>query len=159
MPTVDVDPADVVARRVHRGVRRSAERGDAVAHRVHRAGPRDGHFTGATGDDVYLNSGPLFHLGTLMHTLATFVFGGTNVFLRRVDAEELCRVIEAERCTGAFLVGPIIEQILEVNSDGRYDLSTLRTASVGTTWDAMTSRDRAPWAPRPAGTARPRPWA
>ena len=91
-----------------------------------------GHFTGTTGDDVYLNSGPMFHLGTLMHTLATFVFGGTNVFLRRVEGEELCRVIEAERCTGAFLVGPIFEQILETNADGRFDLSSLRTASVGT---------------------------
>ena len=50
-----------------------------------------GHFTGASDEDVYLNSGPLFHLGTLMHTLATFVFGGTNVFVRRVDGDELCR--------------------------------------------------------------------
>ena len=46
---------------------------------------------------VYLNSGPLFHLGTLMQTFATFVAGGTNVFTRRVDAEELCRLIDAER--------------------------------------------------------------
>jgi long-chain acyl-CoA synthetase len=110
-----------------------------------------GHFTGTSADDVYLNSGPLFHLGTLMHTLATFVFGGTNVFVRRVQGEELCAVIEAERCTGAFLVGPIFEQILETNSHGRFDLSTLRTASVGTAWDAMTSRDPSAWAAAPGG--------
>ena len=60
----------------------------------------------STSDYVYLNSGPLFHIATFMTTLATFHFGGTNVFTRRVDAEELCRLIDAERCTGAFLIGP-----------------------------------------------------
>ena len=44
-----------------------------------------------------------------MHTLATFVAGGTNVFVPRVDAELLCRTIETERCTGAFLVGPMFD--------------------------------------------------
>ena len=110
-----------------------------------------GHFTGTSADDVYLNSGPLFHLGTLMHTLATFVLGGTNVFLRRVDGDELCRIIEAERCTGAFLVGPIFEQVLETNASGTHDLSSLRTASVGARWDAMTSRDPSVWAAAPGG--------
>jgi long-chain acyl-CoA synthetase len=110
-----------------------------------------GHFTGTSGDDVYLNSGPLFHLGTLMHTLATFVFGGTNVFVRRVEGAALCRIVAEERCTGAFMVGPIFEQVLEANADGRYDLSSLRTASVGTAWDTMTSRDPSAWAAAPGG--------
>lgn len=110
-----------------------------------------GHFTGTTGDDVYLNSGPMFHLGTLMHTLATFVAGGTNVFVPRVDAVTLCRVIEAERCTGAFIVGPMFDQILAANADRRYDLSSLRTARGRPDWDAMTSPDPSPWAARPGG--------
>ena len=100
-----------------------------------------GAVTGTTADDVYLNSGPMFHLGTLMHTLATFVAGGTNVFVPRVDAELLCRTIEAERCTGAFLVGPMFEGILEVNASGAYDLSSLRSAPrapSGTRWSAPT---------------------
>jgi len=110
-----------------------------------------GHFTGTSSHDVYLNSGPLFHLGTFMHTLATLVFGGTNVFVRRVEGDEICRVIATERCTGAFLVGPIFEQILATNADGRYDLSSLRTASVSAAWDAMTSRDPSAWAAAPGG--------
>jgi len=110
-----------------------------------------GHFTGAAESDVYLNSGPLFHLGTLMHTFATFVFGGTNVFARRVEGNELCRIIDAERCTGAFLVGPIFDQILQANADGRYDLSSLRTARGRPEWDAMTSPDPSQWARRPGG--------
>jgi long-chain acyl-CoA synthetase len=110
-----------------------------------------GHFTGTTAADVYLNSGPMFHLGTLMHTLATFVAGGTNVFVPRVDATLLCEVIERERCTGAFVVGPMFEQIIAANADGRYDLSSLRTARGRPGWDAMTSPDPSPWAARPGG--------
>jgi acyl-CoA synthetase (AMP-forming)/AMP-acid ligase II len=83
-------------------------------------------FAGVSRDDVYLNAGPLFHVGTFKATLATLVAGGTNVFVRRVDAEELCRVIDAERCTGAFLQPPTIAAMTEVNSAGRYDLSSLR---------------------------------
>jgi long-chain acyl-CoA synthetase len=93
----------------------------------------------------------MFHLGTLLHTLATFVAGGTNVFVPRVDAALLCEVIERERCTGAFIVGPMFEQILAANADGRYDLSSLRTARGRPDWDALTSPDPSVWAARPGG--------
>jgi acyl-CoA synthetase (AMP-forming)/AMP-acid ligase II len=110
-----------------------------------------GHFTATSAADVYLNSGPLFHLGTLMHLLATFVAGATNVFVPRVDASLLCAVIERERCTGAFVVGPMFEQLVAANHDGRYDLSSLRTPRGRPDWDAMTSPDPSPWAARPGG--------
>jgi long-chain acyl-CoA synthetase len=100
---------------------------------------------------TYLNCGPMFHIATLMTTLATYVFGGCNVFTPRVDAEELCRVIQQERCTGAFVMPPTIDQILEVNADGRYDLSTLRTFGGKPAWNAMVTVDDSPWASRPAG--------
>lgn len=110
-----------------------------------------GHFTATSASDVYLNSGPLFHLGTLMHLLATFVAGGTNVFVPRVDAALLCAVIDRERCTGAFVVGPMFEQLLAANANGRYDLSSLRTPRGRPDWDAVTSPDPSPWATRPGG--------
>ncbi|MGH9137569.1 MAG: AMP-binding protein [Acidimicrobiales bacterium] len=100
---------------------------------------------------VYLNSGPLFHVATLMTTLATFHFAGTNVFTPRSDAEEICRVIEAERCTGAFVVPPTTDQIVELNAGGRFDLSSLRTFPGSPEWNAMVSVDDSPWAQRPAG--------
>jgi long-chain acyl-CoA synthetase len=100
---------------------------------------------------VYLNSGPLFHVATFMTTLATFHFGGTNVFTRRVDAEELCRLIAEERCTGAFVMGPTIKQILELNAEGRFDLSSLRTFGGAPEWNAMVTVDESPWARKPAG--------
>lgn len=100
---------------------------------------------------VYLNCGPLFHVATFMTTMATFHFGGTNVFTPRVEAEELCRLIDAERCTGAFVIGPTIDEILEVNEDGRYDLSSLRTFPGKPEWNEMITVDTSPWARRPAG--------
>jgi long-chain acyl-CoA synthetase len=88
---------------------------------------------------VYLNCGPLFHIATFFSTLATFLHAGTNVFTPRVDAEELCRLIDAERCSGAFLMPPTRRQMKQVNADGRYDLSSLK------------SRAHAPWERRPGG--------
>jgi acyl-CoA synthetase (AMP-forming)/AMP-acid ligase II len=100
---------------------------------------------------VYLNCGPMFHIATFMTTLATFHVGGTNVFTPRVDAEELCRIIEAEQCTGAFLVPPTIDQITEVNADHRYDIKTLRTYPGRRAWTDMVTVDDSPWAQRPGG--------
>ncbi len=104
-----------------------------------------------TSETVYLNSGPLFHVATFMTTLATFHMGGKNVFTRRVDAEELCRLIEREKCTQAFLIGPTIGEIVELNATGKYDLSSLRTFAGSPEWNSMTSRDTSPWGRRPAG--------
>lgn len=104
-----------------------------------------------TGEYVYLNCGPLFHIATFMTTMATFHFGGTNVFTPRVDAEELCRLIDAEKCTGAFVIGPTIDEILEVNQGGKYDLESLRTFPGKPEWNEMVTLDQSPWARRPAG--------
>ena len=110
-----------------------------------------------TEDTVYLNSGPMFHMATLMTTFATFQMGGTNVLTRRVDAEELCRVIEAERCNYGFVMGPTAEEIM-----------SSRTPRVATTSPdsapSVAARPGTPWCrsttvrgvPTPPATARPR---
>jgi acyl-CoA synthetase (AMP-forming)/AMP-acid ligase II len=100
---------------------------------------------------VYLNCGPLFHIATLMTTLATFLVAGTNVFTPRIDAEELCRLIETERCTGAFLMRPTIRRMLEINRDHHHDLSSLRTFAGKPEWNEMITIDTSPWARRPGG--------
>ncbi len=102
-------------------------------------------------DYTYLNSGPMFHVATLMTTLATYLFAGCNVFVPRPDATELCRVIEAERCSGAFIMGPTIDQMLEANAAGAYDLSTLRSFRGKPEWNQMITVDTSPWALKPAG--------
>jgi long-chain acyl-CoA synthetase len=100
---------------------------------------------------VYLNCGPLFHIATFFSTLATFLHGGTNVFTPRVDAEELCRLIETEQCTGAFLMAPTTKQIRKLNADGKYNLKSLRAYPGAPDWNDMVTPDSSPWARYPGG--------
>jgi acyl-CoA synthetase (AMP-forming)/AMP-acid ligase II len=119
--------------------------GALLPHRALLAQGLTGLLLGQAGpDDVYLNSGPLFHVGTFKTTLAVFLAGGTNVFTPRVEPEVLCRLIAAEGCTAAFLQPPTVEQMVAVNGDGRYDLSTLRAKPGPPAWNAMVSIDRRP---------------
>jgi long-chain acyl-CoA synthetase len=105
-------------------------------------------YDAATG---FLNSGPMFHLGTLMSTFAAFVVGGLNAFLRRVDADELCALVERDRLTHAFILGPTVEQVVAANADGRYDLSSLRIMGGPAGYRAMTTPDPSAWAGAPGG--------
>lgn len=86
---------------------------------------------------IFLNSGPLFHVGVWLTTWPTFLMGGTNVFVRRVDAEELCQVIDRERCTGAYLVQSTQEQMVAVNQAGQYNLKSLHSHRGSAAWNAM----------------------
>jgi len=94
---------------------------------------------------TYLNSGPLFHVGTMMFCLATFQLGGTNVFMPAFDPVEACRLIESERCTSAFVYGPMADQLAEANADQKFDLSSLHVSPGSAAWNAMVSIDESPW--------------
>ncbi|WP_238015193.1 AMP-binding protein [Dactylosporangium sp. AC04546] len=101
---------------------------------------------------VTINAGPLFHVAAYMWLLPTFLSGGTNVFVSRADPAEVCLLIQAERVTTGFLLPPIIERILELNADGRFDLSSYRaSARSDPRWIAMTSVDRSPFGRRSGG--------
>ena len=107
---------------------------------------------------VFLNSGPLFHIGTFMPNLSTFVTGGANVFVARSDGEALCRVDRGRSAARAgFVVGPMVDAIVEANADGRLrplDVPRARAATPPSTrWCSRTDR---PGAATPAATARPR---
>ena len=121
----------------------------------HRALVTQGTFVGLLQnvDDsfVYLNSGPLFHVVAFMTTLATLFAGGTNVFTPRADGEELARLIADEHCTGAFIMPPTMDQIVELNAGGRYDLKSLRGFPGKPEWTAMITVDDSAWGRRPAG--------
>lgn len=92
-----------------------------------------------SSDTVFLNSGPLFHVGTLMMTLATFHIGGTNVFIRRSDAQEIAEMVHRHRCTLAFLMVSTCAEMVALNRDGRYDFKCLQSATVSPEWDAMVT--------------------
>jgi acyl-CoA synthetase (AMP-forming)/AMP-acid ligase II len=87
---------------------------------------------------VFLNSGPLFHLGTLVSTISTYHHGGTNVFVRRVEPELLCTVIEAERCNRAFLTPPTVAAMREVVAARPYDLTSLWPGLTPEQWHSVT---------------------
>jgi acyl-CoA synthetase (AMP-forming)/AMP-acid ligase II len=94
---------------------------------------------------VYLNCGPMFHIATLAHTLMTFQLGGTNVFVTKADPEAICEAIDRERCTAAWLIEPTISAIVELNRDGRYDLSSFRPERrERDEWHAMTQDEPLP---------------
>jgi long-chain acyl-CoA synthetase len=95
-------------------------------------------------DAIYLNSGPLFHVGSFMTTMATFQQGGTNVFMPRFDAEEFCKLVDAERCTTAYVVGNIMQRIVDANRDRRYDLTSLGLPGTPE-WNEMVSPNVTPW--------------
>jgi long-chain acyl-CoA synthetase len=100
---------------------------------------------------VFLNSGPLFHIGTFMPNLSTFVAGGTNVFVRRSDGPALCEAIAREGCTGGFVIGPMVEAVAAANTDARYDLSSFRGLRGHAAFDAMVQPDRSRWGKRAGG--------
>ncbi|GAA5054505.1 long-chain acyl-CoA synthetase [Thermocatellispora tengchongensis] len=94
---------------------------------------------------TFLNSGPLYHVGTMMFCLATLQIGGTNVFMPAFDAEEVCRLVDAEKVTQAFLFGQMIDAVAAANAGGKYDLSSLRFVAHSPEWDAMITVDDSPW--------------
>lgn len=73
----------------------------------------------------YLVSGPMFHIGVMMGCLGTFLAGGKNVFVARVEAERLLQSIDRYKLTHAFIPAPTIAQMREANADSRYDTSSL----------------------------------
>jgi len=83
-----------------------------------------------------LNSGPLFHLGTMLATWATFSFGGKNLFVARVNAEEMLQLIERERVSHAFVAQPTVEQMREINKDGKYDVSSIWSDPSAPEWSS-----------------------
>ena len=104
-----------------------------------------------TYETIYLASEPMFHVAGLMNLIGTFHRGGSNVFVRRVNAEQLCRLIETERCTTAYFVDKTMNQIVELNKDAKYDLKSLRSPSRSPEWDAMVTLGTRPWDRQPGG--------
>jgi long-chain acyl-CoA synthetase len=104
-----------------------------------------------TYETKYLASEPMFHVAGLMNLIGTFHRAGTNVLARRVDAERLCQLIEAEQCTTAYFVDKTIEEIVDLNRNGKYDLTSLRSPPRSPEWDAMVTLGGSPWDLRMGG--------
>lgn len=99
----------------------------------------------------YLNVGPLFHVATLLETMATFQAGACNVFIRRAEAQAICEAIEQESCNGAFLLPPLIEQIIAYSQVHAVNIKSLRALAGSPEWDALVTIDTSLWGQFPYG--------
>ena len=150
-PTVQVNPADPVLM-MYTAAFGGSPNGALLTHQgLIAQNLVMAQVQGVDADYVYLNSGPLFHIATFMTTLATLQFGGNNVFMRRFDATDFCRVVEREGVTGSFVVGVMMQEVIEANKDRAFNLKSLRTFAGPPEWVEMTTPDDSPWALRPAG--------
>ncbi len=110
-----------------------------------------GDVRGLDSGSRYLNVGPLFHVATLLETMATFYAGGANIFIRRADAVAICQAIAEERCDAAFLLPPVIEQIVALPESERGDIRCLRTLGGSDAWNALVTVDDSLWGRFPYG--------
>jgi acyl-CoA synthetase (AMP-forming)/AMP-acid ligase II len=111
-----------------------------------------GRATEADHTSVFINSGPLFHIGNFQFdALPVFVMGGTNIYVRRVDEAELLRLIAAERVTSAFLMPPTIMKMLELNKDAKHDISSLLPGPFKPVWGDALPADNRLWAQHTGG--------
>jgi acyl-CoA synthetase (AMP-forming)/AMP-acid ligase II len=111
-----------------------------------------GRMQDITDESVFLNSGPLFHVATFMSTNATFHHGGTNVFIRRADPDEMARTIERERCTHAVIMGPTLDALIARQREAGYDLTSLwPSGDPADNRSTIVTPDTAPWRARPGG--------
>lgn len=106
-----------------------------------------GAITGVDHTSVFVNSGPLFHIGNYQFdSLPVFLRGGTNVYVRRVEEAQLLRLIAVEKVTSAFLMPPTIMKIKELNATLGLDISSLRAGPFGTLWGETLPPDTSAWA-------------
>lgn len=110
-----------------------------------------GAYMGVDASHRYLNAGPMFHVGVFMENFATFVAGGTNVFVRRNDGAAIAEAVHRHRCTGGYIVGPMVDGVVAACAQHGFDLSCLRGRRGHAAFDAMVQPDRSAWGRRPGG--------
>jgi fatty-acyl-CoA synthase len=83
-------------------------------------------------DDIYLNVFPMFHTGGLfVYTLPQVIFGGTTIFIRQFDPQQVLSLLEREHVT-VFAAVPTMYQMLTTAPNWETaDLSSLRFCTSG----------------------------
>ena len=146
-PGVDVDD-EACAIRMYTAAFEGVPRGAQLSHRgVLSQNLAQIIALGLTAEDVYLNTGPLFHIAGTMFLHAHLHIGAKNVMLPRVEGETVARLIDRERITMAMVLPPSIPDVVAAAKRLRLDLSSLRTPGASGSpeleeWTRMTSRSR-----------------
>jgi long-chain acyl-CoA synthetase len=81
--------------------------------------------------DIYLHVSPMFHSTDLKATVVS-MFGGGHVYLKEFSVTGLLEAVERDRVTIISIVPTMIVRILREARLDRYDLSSLRLISYGT---------------------------
>jgi acyl-CoA synthetase (AMP-forming)/AMP-acid ligase II len=105
-----------------------------------------GRITEVDDNCIFLNTGPLFHIGNFQFdSVPVFVMGGTNVYIRRIEEQDLLELIAEERVTSAFLMPPTILKLIELNSTANLDISCLRAGPFAPVWGEALPPDSTRW--------------
>ena len=78
------------------------------------------------GDKILLSM-PLFHIGARSQGGAATYVGGTLVVHRAFQPEEILKTVERERITQIHLAPTMVQAVLDVPNNERYDLSSIKT--------------------------------
>jgi acyl-CoA synthetase (AMP-forming)/AMP-acid ligase II len=141
-PGADVDP-DSALLVIYTAAITGRQCGSMLSHRNLLAMGASAAWMGDIGQETaFLGAGPMFHIGNYQFWgMPAFLFGGKNVVVRRVVAEELLPLLAEERCTHAYLMPPTIAQLVALNREAGYDLSHLRASVAAQVWEGTVPTD------------------
>jgi len=83
-------------------------------------------YQGMLPGDKTLVIAPLFHIGARSQQLPMHLRGGSVIIMRRFTPEEVLQTIAAERVTHMHMVPTMVQGVLDVPGQERYDTSSLR---------------------------------
>ena len=144
--SADVDPHDALLV-IYTAAITGRPAGSMLSHRnLISMAIQTGRLTDADDRCIFVNSGPLFHIGNFQFdSMPVFVMGGTNIYIRRIDEQELLELIAAEKVTSAFLMPPTIFRMKELNETAQLDISSLRAGPFAPVWGDALPPDKTRW--------------
>jgi acyl-CoA synthetase (AMP-forming)/AMP-acid ligase II len=91
---------------------------------------------------VFLNSGPMFHIGNFQFFgIPVLIQGGTNVVTRRVIADDVLDILAAQECTRAYIMPATITQLVELMRERGVALPHLKATIAAPLWLGMVAAD------------------
>jgi acyl-CoA synthetase (AMP-forming)/AMP-acid ligase II len=91
---------------------------------------------------VFLNSGPMFHIGNFQFFgIPVLLQGGTNVVTRRVIAGDVLDILAAEQCTRAYLMPATITQLVDLMRERGVELPHLKATIAPALWQGLVAAD------------------
>jgi acyl-CoA synthetase (AMP-forming)/AMP-acid ligase II len=91
---------------------------------------------------VFLNSGPMFHIGNFQfYGIPVLIQGGTNVVTRRVVAADVLDILAARQCTRAYIMPATIAQLTELMRERGTELPQLKATIAPPLWQGLVAAD------------------